>query len=95
MSAQYPVRDWDPAFAATLGRECYNPRPIDYKKIHNAYVDSASGSLSYSEGINDDVNKFVWSDQDWDPKISVKDTLRDYARLFKSPNHVEQISEGL
>jgi hypothetical protein len=51
--------------------------------------------LSYSEGINDDVNKFVWSDQDWDPDTPVGETLRDYARLFISPDHVEEISEGL
>ena len=24
---QYPVPDWDLAFALTLHRECYNPRP--------------------------------------------------------------------
>ena len=95
LSCQYPVRDWDPAWAATLGRECYNPRPLDHKAIHNAYVDCAEGSLSYSEGINDDVNKFIWSDQDWDPSTPVRETLRDYARLFISPDNVEEIGEGL
>jgi hypothetical protein len=95
LSCQYPVRDWDPAWASTHGRECYNPRPMDQKIIHNAYKESAIGSLSYSEGINDDVNKFVWSDQDWDSNTPVRETLRDYARLFISPDHVEEISEGL
>ena len=95
LSCQYPVRDWDPVFAATLGRECYNPRPLDHKRIHNAYADHAIGSLSYSEGINDDVNKFIWSDQDWNPAIPVKETLRDYARLFVSQDFVEEIVEGL
>jgi len=95
LSCQYPVRDWDPAFAATLGRECYNPRPLDYKRIHNAYADYAAGSISYSEGINDDANKFVWSDQDWDPGTPVEETLREYARLFISPDYAEEIAEGL
>lgn len=95
LSCQYPVRDWDPAFAATLGRECYNPRPLDYKRIHNAYADYAAGSISYSEGINDDVNKFVWSDQDWNPGTPVVETLQDFARLFISPDYVEEIVEGL
>src|SRR5204863_5407273 len=26
---QYPVPDWDVAFAITEGRECINPRPVD------------------------------------------------------------------
>ena len=37
LSCQYPVRDWDPAWGSTHGRECYNPRPNDFKVIHNKY----------------------------------------------------------
>jgi len=95
LSCQYPVRDWDPVFAITLGRECYNPRPVDFKRIQNEYADDADGSLTYSEGINDDVNKFVWTDQDWDPSTPVRETLRDFARLFVSPDAVDEIADGL
>jgi len=92
---QYPVPDWDPAFAATLGRECINPRPRAMKHIHNLTAPYTIGSISYSEGINDDVNKFVWSDQDWDPQTPVIETLRDYARLFIGCEHAEGIAQGL
>ena len=95
LSSQYPVRDWDLAFAMTLGRECYNPRPVAEKDIHNALDEYANGSLSYSEGINDDVNKFVWSGQDWDPEIPVIETLRDFSRLFISPDYAEDVAQGL
>ncbi len=81
-SAQYPVPHWDLAWAMTLGRESINPRPFDEKTIHNALDQYGIGSVSYSEGTNDDVNKFVWSDQDWDPEMPVIETLRDYSRLF-------------
>ncbi len=67
ISCQYPVPDWDIAYAMTLGRECINPRPEDENYIHNFYAPLASGSISYSEGTNDDVNKFVWTSQNWDP----------------------------
>ncbi|WP_052487144.1 alpha-glucuronidase family glycosyl hydrolase [Gordoniibacillus kamchatkensis] len=67
ISCQYPVENWDLSLALTLGRECYNPRPIAEKHIHNVFAPYAQGNISYSEGINDDVNKFVWSDQDWIP----------------------------
>lgn len=92
---QYPVKDWDLAFAITLGRECINPRPKSEKYIHNFFAPYTIGSISYSEGINDDVNKFIWSDQDWDPETPMIETLRDYARLFISPEFVEEIAQGI
>ncbi|MHC4537362.1 MAG: hypothetical protein ACYS6K_25770, partial [Planctomycetota bacterium] len=91
---QYPVKDWDLAFAITLHRECYNPRPIAMKKIHNRFHRSACGSVTYSEGINDDVNKFIWTDQDWDPQRDVIETLRDYARFFISPDMADGLAQG-
>jgi hypothetical protein len=95
LSCQYPVPDWDLAFAMTLGRECINPRPLDEKYIQNLYAPLASGSISYSEGTNDDVNKFVWTGQDWDPSTPVIETLRDYARFFIGPEYSEGVSQGL
>ena len=95
ISCQYPVKDWDLAFAMTLGRECYNPRPIAEKVIHNALDEFADGSISYSEGINDDVNKFIWSGQDWNPETPVIETLREYSRLFIHPDFSEQIANGI
>lgn len=85
LACQYPVPDWDMAWAATLGREAVNPRPYDQKLFHNIVAPYCEGSISYSEGTNDDLNKFVWSDQDWDPETDVMETLRDYSRLFFGP----------
>lgn len=95
VACQYPVRDWDLAFALTLHRECFNPRPKAMKAIHNLFDGYANGSITYSEGISDDVNKFIWGDQDWDPERSVLETLRDYARFFISSKHAEAIAHGL
>ncbi|MEI6139646.1 MAG: alpha-glucuronidase family glycosyl hydrolase [Mariniphaga sp.] len=95
LSCQYPIPDWDIAYAMTLGRECINPRPEDEKYIHNFYANLAQGSISYSEGTNDDVNKFVWSGQDWDPSTPVIETLRDYARYFIGSEYTENVAQGL
>jgi hypothetical protein len=95
ISCQYPVKDWDLAFAMTLGRECYNPRPVAEKVIHNALDEYADGSISYSEGINDDVNKFIWSSLDWDPDTPVIETLREYSRLFINPDIAEDVAQGI
>ncbi|WP_225309639.1 hypothetical protein [Larkinella humicola] len=94
-SSQYPVPHWDLAWSMTSGRESINPRPHDEKAIHNALDEFGAGSISYSEGTNDDVNKFVWSDQDWNPETPVIETLRDYARLFMSPDVTETVAQGL
>ncbi|MFN8347383.1 MAG: hypothetical protein U0X91_20430 [Spirosomataceae bacterium] len=94
-SSQYPVPHWDLAFAMTLGRESINPRPHDEKLIHNALDEYGVGSISYSEGTNDDVNKFVWSDQDWNPETPVIETLRDYARLFFGPEYKESVAQAI
>lgn len=95
ISCQYPVKDWDLAFAMTLERECYNPRPVAEKVVHNALDDFADGSISYSEGINDDINKFIWSGQDWDPETPVIETLREYCCLFIHPDVSEDVTQGI
>ncbi len=95
ISSQYPVRNWDLAYAMTHGRECYNMRPEAEKAIHNSLDQYADGSLSYSEGINDDVNKFVWSGQDWDPDTPVIETLREYCGLFVHPDLADDMAKGI
>lgn len=92
---QYPVPEWDRAFAVTLGRECINPRPRALKHIHNMFAEYAIGSICYSEGINDDVNKFVWLDQEWCPDTPVVETLRDYVRLFIGYEYADEVAQGL
>ena len=79
---QYPVPDWDVAYAATEGRECINPRPLGQATIFRLLQPHTIGFLTYSEGCNDDVNKAVWSGLGWDPETPVIDILRDYCRLL-------------
>ncbi|MFD1629284.1 hypothetical protein [Pseudopedobacter beijingensis] len=94
-SSQYPVPNLDVALAITLGRICINPTPVMQKYIHNKYADDVVGSIGYSEGTNDDVNKFVWVAQDWDSSMAVEETLQDYARLFIGSAYVKEFTEGV
>jgi len=96
MWAQYPVPDWDFAFISTLNRETINPRPIDQTKIFKRLQPIAEyGFLTYSEGCNDDVNKFIWSGLGWDPDANVTDILRDYSRYFIGTGVEESFAQGL
>jgi hypothetical protein len=53
------------------------------------------GFITYSEGCNDDVNKFVWSALGWDSKQPVIDTLRDFAHYFIGSREAEGFAQGL
>ena len=53
------------------------------------------GFLTYSEGCNDDVNKFVWSGLGWNPEEDVAEVLRQYSRFFIGSSYAVDFSIGL
>jgi len=93
--AEFPVPDWDMAYAATEGRETINPRPIDETAIFQRYQRFAVGTVTYSEGCNDDVNKFIWSGLLWNPDATPKSILVDYARFFIGDAMADDFANGL
>src|SRR5579884_233767 len=93
--SQYPVPDWDFAFALTEGRETINPRPLDEAAIFRAFLPYTIGFLTYSEGCNDDVNKFVWSGLGWNPDANIKDILTEFGRFFIGEKVGETFADGL
>lgn len=92
---QYPVPDWDVAYAVTEARECINPRPDDEAIIFRKLQPYTMGFVTYSEGCNDDVNKMLWSALGWDPDLPFIDVLRQYGRYFISDRHAEDFAQGL
>lgn len=93
--SQYPVPDWDAAYAFTEARESINPRPVDEANIFHLMQPYTIGFITYSEGCNDDVNKIVWSSLGWNPDESVENILRDYARYFIGTRQAEAFAQGL
>jgi hypothetical protein len=92
---QYPVPDWDTAFAVTEGRECINPRPLDEAAIFRLLQPHTVGFITYSEGCNDDVNKAVWSALGWNPDAEVINVLREFSRYFIGEDYSESFAQGL
>ncbi len=92
---QFPVPDWDVAYAVTEARECINPRPEDEAAIFRKLQPDTIGFISYSEGCNDDVNKCIWSGLGWDPNVPITDLLRQYANYFVGQAHGEAFAQGL
>jgi len=93
--SQFPVPDWDTAYAVTEGREVINPRPLGEAEIFRQTAPSTIGFLAYSEGCNDDVNKIVWSALAWNPEANVEDILREYGRYFVSARDGVSFAKGL
>jgi hypothetical protein len=94
LHAQFPAPNWDWAYAATEGREPINPRPMGEAVIFRKYNQYTNGFVTYSEGCNDDVNKFVWSGLGWNPDASVKSILADYSNFFFGPDLGEAMAQG-
>ena len=92
---QYPVENWDQAYALTEGREVCNPQPFFYAKIHNRYAPFTDGFLAYSDGVHDDVNKVVWSQLAWDPDKDARQVLVEYSRLFFGSPVAESGADGI
>jgi hypothetical protein len=92
---QYPVPDWDVAYAVTEARECINPRPTDEAAIFRATYRDTIGFITYSEGCNDDVNKAVWSALGWDPDADLTDVLRQFGRYFIGDSFADDFAQGL
>lgn len=93
--SQYPVPWWDPAFNFTLGREPVNPRPVFYARVHDALAPYTDGFISYSDGVNDDVNKALWTRKSWNPDADVRAITLDYTRLFFGAAVAERAADGL
>ena len=92
---QFPVPSWDLAFASTEGREPINPRPRQYTTMFRATQPETAGFIAYSEGCNDDVNKFVWNALGWDPETPVIETLRQYSRFLIGESFTDTFAQGL
>ncbi len=96
---EYPVHflsdDWHYSLTTALSRESINPRPREYSLIHKMTRRYIVGSVSYSEGVNDDVNKAVWSNLDFFPEVSLRETLLDYARAFIWQAPAERIADAV
>ena len=53
------------------------------------------GFIAYSEGCNDDVNKFVWNALGWDQDADVVEALRQYGRFFLGDHYADRFAQGL
>lgn len=94
---EYPVNfledDWHYTLAATLSRESVNPRPTELRTLYRIFAPYTIGSVSYSEGVHDDLNKAVWSAFEWDCNADLREAVLDYVRYFMFGADEEKITD--
>lgn len=95
MHAQFPVPRWWPEFALTEGREPINPRPAAYAHIFARFAPLTAGFITYSEGVNDDFNQFLWFRLGWNPKTDTRAFAKDYARVFVGDDRAAALPAAL
>ncbi len=96
---EYPVHflndDWHYAFASTLSRESVNPRPVEFSTLHRLLSHYTVGSVSYSEGVHDDLNKMVWSLLEFDSDYPLREAVSDYVRYFFFGTDTEKLTDAI
>ncbi len=95
INCQHAVPEWDVAYGITQAREVINPRPLGQATIFKYYQPATIGFITYSEGCNDDVNKFVWSGLGWNSKTPVIDILKQFSRYFIADQFTDEFAKGL
>lgn len=93
--SEFPVEDWDFALSTTEAREGINPRPVAEAAIFHRYSQFSNGFVTYSEGCNDDFNKFLWSSLGWNPDARIEDIVHDYSQYFISADLADDFAKGL
>lgn len=92
---EFPVRQWDQAYALTLGREPVNPRPYAMAAIHESVAPFTDGFVSYSDGSHDDVNKIIWNVRGWNRQQDIHEILKEYSRFFFGYQQEDAVANGI
>ena len=92
---QYPIPNWDPAFALTIGREPIMPMPEMQKHIYNRFLEESGGFGTYSDGVHDDLNKHVWNVLGWDPNSNLDAALEEYGKVWFGIDLAHDVARGL
>jgi len=66
-----------------------NPLPEWSTHLARKLRDHIVGGYPYSEGLYEDINKFLWTQFYWSPDRPTKDILAEYATYYLEPNSAD------
>lgn len=94
----FPVPAWDYTWSSTHGREAINLAPHRFAAIIELRANGSTptiGYSAYSEGLNGDFNKCLFSALTMEPGLSAENLTRQYARTFFGAENEEAAAAGL
>jgi hypothetical protein len=107
LTCEFPIDQWDLAYAATQHREPISIRCMTFAKIIEEQSPHYQGFGCYSEGVSDDLNKQTYNCLGWGADIEgptkefngeaiVKEMLLQYSRLLVGmPGVANEMVEGI
>ena len=72
-----------------------NPMPAFLEEEWNRVKNTIDGGTPYSEGIFEDINKFIWSQLCWSPDRPVRSILEEYAVYVASAECATEIADTM
>lgn len=69
-------------FFVSYGCNGANPAPVKFAEEARRIAQLGYGSVVYSEGIYEDINKLTWAAVMWDPSRSAADIVTEYCRYY-------------
>eukprot|EP00939_MAST-03C_sp_MAST-3C-sp1_P000725 g725.t1 len=100
VDAQFQIKEWDAPWAFSYGRQIVNPLPSFHASVVRSRSPSESGTFTvgagvYSEGLNDDLNSFIWIGMGANRSATVEDIVGAYCERFFGSAAAKSMADGL
>jgi len=95
LRCQNPIRGLDYFTSKVFERDGPTTRPRDIERIWRRMSPYAVGSVPYSEGIHDDLNKVIWLQLGWDGQRPVREVVERYCRRWFGHAHEKEWADLL
>ncbi|MHB0998069.1 MAG: hypothetical protein ACYC27_02395 [Armatimonadota bacterium] len=69
-------------FFVSYGCNGANPAPVKFAEDARKITNQGYGSVLYSEGIYEDINKIIWAAVMWNPDRSAQDVVSEYSKYY-------------
>ncbi len=72
-----------------------NPLPARFQNLWNTISNKVAGGYPYSEGIFEDLNKFIYSQFYWNSRKPATESVREYVSYEFAGAHADKIMEAI
>lgn len=93
--SQMAVFASDPIMKELYRRRALWTAPVWFKDIYMEIYPYWESYLTYSEGIHDDFNKYLWTRLSWDHTLSAESITEDYCHYFFGPDAKTDMVEAI